>query len=142
MRLQLPVPCFCRAPLAKKSAGVHPPSQESQNQRHKFHLVLLDRVSICTKQAVHPSIRCCLSRCLASTYACMLPTQAPCMHIYIYIWKNFRTSIYTHTSNPSMHYGRNSRPWLQPTYCFPALQACFAIRPLCSYCNICKPSSK
>ena len=34
------------------------------------------------------------------------------------------------------------RPWLQPTYCFPALQTCFAFCPLSSYCNISKPSSK
>jgi len=145
VRLQLPVPCFCRAPLAKKSAGVHPPSQESQNQRHKFHLVLLDRVSICTKQAVHPSIRCCLSRCLASTYACMLPTQAPCMHIYIYIyiWKIFRTSIYTHEQ--SIHALWQKQPAMAAAdLLLPCLAnlVCFAFRPLTSYCNICKPSSK
>ena len=34
------------------------------------------------------------------------------------------------------------RPWLQPTYCFPALETCSAFCPLSSYCNICKPSSK
>ena len=66
----------------------------------------------------------------------------PAYNIYIYIYGKIFLLLYTHTSNPSMHYGRNSRPWLQPTYCFPALQTCFAFRPLSSYCNICKPSSK
>ena len=96
-----------------------------------------------------PQVSSCLARSSVDLYqaSCssihtLLLIPLPCKHvhlhapnssamhayIYIYIWKFFRTSIYTHTSNPSMHYGRNSRPWLQPTYCFPALQTCFALR--------------
>jgi len=77
-------------------AYIHRP-KKARISATSFILSWLDRVSICTKQAVHPSIRCCLSRCLASTYTCMLPTQAPCMHIYIYIYMENFSYFYIHT---------------------------------------------
>jgi len=104
VRLPAPRSPFLPSSHGQKSAGVHPPSQESQNQRHKFHLVLA-RSSVDLYQASCSSIHTLLLIPLPCKHTCMLPTQAPCMHI-----KFFPTPIHTHTSNPSMHYGRNSWP--------------------------------
>jgi len=141
VRLQLPVPCFCRAPMAKNlPAYIHRP-KKARISATSFILSWLDRVSICTKQAVHPSIRCCLSRCLASTYACMLPTQAPCMHIYIYIYMENFSYFYIHTHEQSIHALWQKQPAMAAAdLLLPCLAnlLCFAFRPLTSYCNICK----
>jgi len=59
----------------QKSAGIHPPSQESQNQRHKFHLVLA-RSSVDLYQASCSSIHTLLLIPLPCKHTCMLPTQA------------------------------------------------------------------
>lgn len=85
--------CRCKATHTRAAAEFLWPSLPAyiQNQCHKFHLVE------CLYQASCSSISCCSSRCLAST-----PASHNSSAMYAYI--------YTHLSNPAMHYGRNSWP--------------------------------
>ena len=133
MRLQLPVPCFCRAPLAKKicrRTSTVPRKPESAPQVSSC----LARSSVDLYQASCSSIHTLLLIPLPCKHVHLHAPNSSAMpayniYIYIYIYGKIFLLLYTHTSNPSMHYGRNSRPWLQPTYCFPALETCSAFCP-------------
>jgi len=134
---------FCRAPMAKSlPAYIHRPKKARISATSFILSCSIECRSVPSKLFIHPYAAAYPVALQARTPACSQLKRHACIYIYIYIYGKFFVLLYTHTSNPSMHYGRNSRPWLQPTYCFPALQTCFAFRPLSSYCNICKPSSK
>ena len=103
----------------------------------------LARSSVDLYQASCSSIHTLLLIPLPCKHVHLHAPNSSAMHAYIYIWKKFPTSIYTHEQ--SIHALWQKQPAMAAADLLLPCHAnllCFAFRPLTSYCNICKRSSK